>query len=48
MAWFGLAAAAVIVIAALGAWNVSLQRQVSDTQGQVASLQQAISTATAS
>ena len=42
MAWFGLAAAAVIVIAALGAWNVSLQRQVSDAQGQVASLQQAV------
>ena len=46
-AWFGLAAAAVIVIAALGAWNVSLQRQVSDTQGQVASLQQAVTTANA-
>jgi len=45
MAWFGLAAAAVIVIAALGAWNVSLQRQVSDTQGQVASLEQALTTA---
>jgi hypothetical protein len=45
MAWFGLAAAAVIVIAALGAWNVSLQRQVSDAQGQVASLQQAVTTA---
>ncbi len=42
LAWFGLAAAAVIVIAALGAWNVSLQRQVSDSQGQVASLQQAL------
>ncbi len=42
LAWFGLAAAAVIVIAALGAWNVSLQRQVTDSQGQVASLQQAL------
>ena len=45
MGWFGLAAAAVIVIAALGAWNVSLQRQVSDAQGQVASLQQAVTAA---
>ena len=45
MAWFGLAAAAVIVIAALAAWNVSLQRQVSDAQGQVASLQQAVTSA---
>ena len=42
LAWFGLAAAAVIVIAALGAWNVSLQRQVTDSQGQVANLQQAL------
>jgi Anti-sigma-K factor rskA len=42
MGWIGLAAAAAIVIAALGAWNVSLQRQVSDSQGQVASLQQQV------
>ncbi|MCY7418392.1 MAG: anti-sigma factor [Chloroflexi bacterium] len=45
MGWIGLAAAAAIVIAALGAWNVSLQRQVSDAQGQVASLQQVVTTA---
>ncbi len=45
MGWISLAAAAVIVIAALGAWNVSLQRQVSDAQGQVASLERAVTTA---
>ncbi len=45
MVWMGLAAAAVIVIAALGVWNVALQRQVSDAHGQVASLQQAVTTA---
>ena len=45
MGWIGLAAAAAVVIAALGAWNVSLQRQVSDAQGEVASLQQAVTTA---
>ncbi len=39
MGWMGLAAAAVIVIAALGVWNVALQRQVSDSEGRVASLQ---------
>jgi hypothetical protein len=42
LAWIGLAAAAAIVIAALGAWNVTLQRQVSDAQDRVASLQQEV------
>jgi anti-sigma-K factor RskA len=42
--WIGLAAAAVIALL-LGAWNLSLQRQLSDTDQQLALVRQAVAAA---
>jgi anti-sigma-K factor RskA len=44
MVWIGLAAAAVIALL-LGGWNLSLQRQVSDADQQLALVRQAVAAA---
>jgi hypothetical protein len=44
VAWVGLAAAAAVAVL-VGAWNVSLQRQLSDTDRQLALVRQAVAAA---